>query len=230
MPACRYHSRMPPAPRPAAWADRFLRSAPGRLIHRLRQGPATIVELSRATGLTANGVRVHLATLERDGWIHSAGVHRAPGPGKPATLYTLAPEAAPLLSNAYRPLLLALLQAMQGDLGPAERSRLLRAAGKALAAQQPEASGPLAERAAQLLGQLGAAVELEQSRGPELVLRGVGGCPLDDAVRLEPKVCGAVTTLLGAALDARVVEQCERSPDGRQPARCRFQISPRRGA
>ena len=208
---------------PRDWSGRFLDSTRGRIIARLRRGSATVEELAEATGLTPNGVRVHLTTLERDGWISGSAVRRSAGPGKPATLYVMAPEADALLSRAYRPLLLALLAELGAREPAARREALLREAGRRLAiGLQEEAVGPVRQRIARLLTALGAEVDVVERKGKRgcYEVRGFG-CPVGEAVRLEPKVCRAVTALLEGALGAKVIERCDRE----NRACCRFDVT-----
>ncbi len=47
--------------------QKFLESTRGRIVALLRRSGRTVEELARALGLTDNGARAHLATLERDG-------------------------------------------------------------------------------------------------------------------------------------------------------------------
>lgn len=207
---------------PTDWSRRFRETTRGRIVARLRHGEATVEELARAVGLTDNGIRVHLATLERDGWIRGEGVRRAEGPGKPATLYRLAPEAEPLLSNAYRPMLLALLGVLYDREKPARVRALLRETGRRLGAelaQEGTSEGSLADRVAAILGALGGEVEVQQEARGRLLVRGLG-CPVAEAVRITPAACGAVTALLEGALDTRVVERCDRSGS----PRCCFEV------
>jgi len=206
---------------PRDWSRRFLDSTRGRIITRLRRGPATVDELAEATGLTPNGVRVHLTTLERDGWISGETVRRSAGPGKPATLFAIMPEAEALLSTAYRPLLLALLAELGEREPAARRDALLRDAGRRLAAALGGAgSGPERQRIARLLWGLGAEVDVVERKRGRYEVRGFG-CPVGDAVEVEPKVCRAVTALLEGALGAKVIEHCERAGG----ARCRFDVT-----
>jgi predicted ArsR family transcriptional regulator len=212
---------------PLDWSQRFRDSTRGRIVAWLRRGPATVEELARAAGLTENGIRVHLATLERDGWIRTEGVRRAEGPGKPATLFVLAPEAEPLLSSAYRPMLLALLGVLYDREKPATMRAVLRETGRRLGLQLARTGDPSerpAERVAAILGALGGEVEVEEQGRGRLLVRG-HGCPVGDAVRINPGVCGAVTALLEGALDAEVVERCDRSGG----ARCCFEVTRRAG-
>src|SRR5215217_4418285 len=89
--------------------QRFLETTRGRILGLLRCGARTVEELAQAISLTDNAVRAHLATLERDGMVRSAGIRRGAGAGKPSTLYELPPEAELVFSRAYPPVLTALL-------------------------------------------------------------------------------------------------------------------------
>ncbi len=212
---------------PLEWSQRFRASTRGRLVSRLRRGPATIEELARSVGLTENGIRVHLATLERDGWIRAEGVRRGEGPGKPATVYGLAPEAEPLLSSAYRPMLLALVGVLYDREKPAKVRALMRETGRRLGAELARSSDPAqspADRVAAILGALGGEVEVVESGRGRLSVRG-HGCPVGEAVRITPATCGAVTALLEGALGARVVERCDRTGS----PRCCFEVTRRAG-
>jgi predicted ArsR family transcriptional regulator len=200
------------------WSQRFLASTRGRVIDRLRHGSATVDEMAQLLGLTPNGVRAHLVALERDGWIRPEGVRRA-GPGKPASVYGLSPEAEPLLSNAYRPLLLALLGTLAAEESPARVEAFMTEAGRRLAAGlRDDGKGSVAARAVRLLEMLGAAVEVDEVDG-RLVIRGMG-CPVGEAVAIEPRVCHAVTSLLAGVLDVEVHDACDH---GVSP-RCRFEV------
>ena len=113
--------------------QKFLESTRGRIVALLRRSGRTVEELARALGLTDNGVRAHLATLERDGIVRQRGsVRRGSGVGKPAYVYELAPEAADLFPKAHAPVLLRLLDVLSERLGPEESEELLRAAGHGL--------------------------------------------------------------------------------------------------
>ena len=205
---------------PREWGPHFLRTTRGRLVARLRSAPATVDQLAKIVRLTPNGVRAHLVGLERDGWVRSAGVRRSDGAGKPATLYQLAPGAEALLSTAYRPLLLALLQVLQQRLDQRELDRLLRAVGRRLAA------GVRGERraldlpaAVTVLEGLGASVEVEERGRGRVTLAG-HGCPIGDVVAAEPHGCQALAAFLAALLDREVRSACEH---GERP-RCRFAV------
>ena len=83
----------------------------------LRRGGRTVEELTQELGLTDNGVRAHLATLERDGIVRQRGsVRRSSGGGKPAYVYELMPEAEGLFPKAYELVLWQLLDVLAGQL------------------------------------------------------------------------------------------------------------------
>jgi predicted ArsR family transcriptional regulator len=93
----------------------------------LRRGGLTVDELAKAVALTNNGVRAHLATLERDGLVRQRGTVRpASGGGKPAYVYELTPEAEGLFPSAYEPVLGRLLDVLSEELGAQESEALLR--------------------------------------------------------------------------------------------------------
>jgi len=61
----------------------------GQIVTLLGRSGRTVEELARVLGFTDNGVRAHLAVLERDGLVRQRGsVRRGSGRGKPAYVYT----------------------------------------------------------------------------------------------------------------------------------------------
>jgi predicted ArsR family transcriptional regulator len=208
----------------AEFGRRFLETTRGRIVGLLRRGTRTVEELARALGLTDNAVRNHLATLERDGLVRPEGVRRSPGAGKPAVLYELRPEAEPLLSRAYAPVLSTMLEVLVAELPPDRAAELLREVGRRLAASTGgRASGELDDRvraAAAVLTSLGGEVDVVGEDGT-LRLRG-WACPLSVAVARRPELCQAVETLVTEIAGAPARECCEH---GARP-RCCFSIDP----
>ena len=68
--------------------ERFFASTRGQVVTLLRRSARTVEDLARALGLTDNGVRAHLAALERDGIVRQRGAVRR-GSGKSAYVYGL---------------------------------------------------------------------------------------------------------------------------------------------
>lgn len=209
------------------WSKRLSESTRGRLVELLRRSRQTVDELAAGLGLTDNAVRMHLAGLERDGLVRQEGVRRGGGAGKPATIYAVSPDAEPLFSRAYVPVLSQLLAALADRLTPAELEALMREVGRRLAAGQPAASDralePRVRAAAALLEQLGGIAQVEQhpSDSSGFVIRGCG-CPLSAAVTQRPETCRAVEELLATVTGAAVREHCDRS--GERP-QCCFELS-----
>ena len=197
----------------------------GQILALLRRGQMTVDELAQAIGITDNAVRLHLAALERDGLARGAGVRREGGVGKPATLYTVAPEAESAFSKAYEPVLTTLLVTLSGRLGERELSDLLRDVGRQLAATSVSAGATLEQRvraAAAVLDALGADTEVAASGSTGYVLRGFA-CPLSRSVAQCPPLCGAVEELVAGITKAKVQERCDRS----DAPRCSFVVTPR---
>ena len=211
---------------PVALTRRFLESTRGQIVALLRRGAQTVEELARALGLTDNAIRSHLSTLERDGLVRQEGVRRGPGAGKPATLYEIHPEAEPLFSRAYAPVLAALMDELAEQLPAKRRDGVMEAVGRRLAAgagRPPAGDLPTrVEAAAALLTALGGAAQVESRSDGVLVIRGCGGCPLSAATAHHPELCRAVAAMLSEYVGAPVAEGCDR--DGQRP-RCRFEVS-----
>ena len=185
----------------------------------------TVEELASAIGVTDNAVRLHLASLERDGFVRAIGVRREGTVGKPATLYGVAPEAEASLSKAYEPVLTTLLVTLSGRLGERDLSDVLRDVGRQLATTTVSQDASLEARvraAAGVLDALGADTDVEQASGGSFVVRGFA-CPLSRSVAQCPPLCGAVEELVAGITKAKVQERCDRSTT----PRCSFLVTPR---
>ena len=201
------------------WDNRFFESTKGRILALLRRGSRTVDELASALGLTDNAIRIHVASLERDGVVQQRGVR--PTGGKPAYAYEVAPEAERLFTKAYIPVLMQLVRVLEERMAPADLEALFREVGKRLAVPRGASSGTLrsrAEVAATVLTELGGVVDIEEKNG-SLTLRGFS-CPLADAVRTNSSTCQAVESLVAEVVGAPVQERCDRSA---RP-RCCFEI------
>jgi predicted ArsR family transcriptional regulator len=188
----------------------------------LRRGGRTVEDLARALGLTDNGVRAHLATLERDGIVRQRGtVSRGGGGGKPAYVYELTPEAEALFPKAYSPVLRQLLDTMADSLGPEETEALLRTAGRRIADERPVPTGGVRTRleaAVTVLDELGGLAELEERDGA-FIVRGYS-CPLTAVVPGHPEVCRLTEALLTELAGVPVHEHCDRDEN----PRCCFEV------
>jgi len=205
---------------------RFFESMRGRIVTLLRRSGRTVEELARELGLTDNGVRAHLATLERDGIVRQWGsVRRVSGGGKPAYVYELTPEAEDLFPKAYAPVLLRLLDVLSERLGPEGSEAVLREVGRSLVEGKAAPSGDeRLEAAVNVLNELGGLAELEERDGT-VVIRGYS-CPLAAVTPDHPEVCRMAETLITELAGVPVREHCER---GESP-RCCFEVEHPRDA
>jgi predicted ArsR family transcriptional regulator len=206
------------------WDEKYFESTRGRIVTLLRRSGRTVEELARAVDLTDNGVRGHLAVLERDGVVRQRGtVRRGSGGGKPAYVYELTAEAEALFSKAYEPALGALLEVLAERLGPEGSEALLRSAGSRLAEGRTVPTDGARERleaAAGALNELGGLAELEEQDGT-LVIRGYS-CPLAAVTPDHPEVCRMAEALVTEVAGVPVHERCDRS----ERPRCYFEVAP----
>jgi predicted ArsR family transcriptional regulator len=205
------------------WDEKFFESTRGQIVTLLRRSGRTVEDLARALDLTDNGVRAHLAILERDGLVRQRGsVRRSSGGGKPAYVYELTQEAEDLFPKAYEPAFRQLLDVLSDQLGPEESEALLRSVGRRLAEENStRADGAHArlELAVGVLNELGGLAELEE-RDDGVVIRGYS-CPLARVTPDHPEVCRMAETLIAELAGVPVRERCDR---GERP-RCCFEIT-----
>ena len=205
------------------WDAKFFESTRGQIVVLLRRSGRTVEELARALGLTDNGIRAHLAVLERDGIARQRGsVRRGSGGGKPAYIYELTLEAEDLFPKAYEPTLGRLLEVLYERLGPEETEALLRSVGRRLVeGKTVPTHGTRArlEAAAGVLSELGGLAELEEQDGT-LVIRGYS-CPLAAVTQEHPEVCRMAEALVAEVAGVPVHECCDRS----ERPRCCFEVA-----
>ena len=205
------------------WDQKFFESTRGQIVTLLRRAGRTVEELAQKLDLTDNGVRAHLATLERDGIVRQRGsLRRTSGGGKPAYIYELAPEAEELFAKAYEQVLSQLLDVLAVQLGPQESEALLRSVGHHIAEGQTVPADGVPRRleaAVGVLNKLGGLAELEEGDG-SFVIRGYS-CPLAGVAPDHPEVCRMAETLLTELAGVPVYEYCDR---GERP-RCCFEVA-----
>jgi predicted ArsR family transcriptional regulator len=207
--------------------ERFFESTRGQIVTLLRRSGRTVEDLARALDLTDNGVRAHLAILERDGIVRQRGsVRRSSGGGKPAYIYELTEEAEDLFPKAYEPVLSRLLDILSNRVGSQESEELLKSVGRRLAEEHSvrtnDAHARL-ESAVEIFNELGGLAELEERDGT-LVIRGYS-CPLAGVTPDHPEVCRMAETLITELAGVPVYEHCDR---GERP-RCCFEVATSNG-
>ena len=209
------------------WDQRFFQSTRGQIVTLLRRSNRTVEDLARALALTDNGIRAHLAVLERDGIVRQRGsVRRSGGGGKPAYVYELTQEGEDLFPKAYEPTLRRLLDVLANQLGPEESEALLRLVGRRLAGEHSVRTNDARARlesAVEVFNELGGLAELEERDGV-LVIRGYS-CPLAGVSPDHPEVCRMAETLITELAGVPVYEHCDR---GERP-RCCFEVATSNG-
>jgi predicted ArsR family transcriptional regulator len=197
------------------WDQKFFDSTRGQMVTLLRRSGRTVDELAKALDLTNNGVRTHLATLERDGVAHQRGsVRPGSGGGKPAYVYELTSEAEDLFPKAYEPVLRYLLDVLSEG--------LLRDVGRRIAEGRGAPDDGVRaqlEEAVAVLNELGGLAELEE-HDKGFVIRGYG-CPLAAVTPSHPEVCRMAEALISELAGVPVHEHCDR---GVMP-RCCFEVA-----
>lgn len=196
--------------RQIAWDTRFFASTRGRVLALLRRDAQTIDELAVQLEITDNAVRSHISALERDGLIAQEGVRR--GVGKPASIYTLTPDAERVFPKPYASVLETLLSVLAERLPDDEMEGALDEVGRRMAARMAAPTGPLEARlsaAVEAIANMGGIAELDTSNHT-IVIQGYD-CPISSAVRSYPDACRILQTLLSEVLGTPVEEHCDRS-------------------
>jgi DeoR family suf operon transcriptional repressor len=178
----------------------------------VRRGPVTIVDLVEATGLSVNAVRFHLGSLEAEGLVRVSGTRRSSGPGKPAALYMVTPEADFRFSRAYAPVLGACIAELRSSVPAKQVIPFLQRAGARLGAASAAGGKSLPARvkaASDFLNGIGGVTAVTRSpNGYRIVGR---GCPLAEVVKEEPCTCTAVEALISEIVGRKVIEHCDRA-------------------
>lgn len=192
----------------------------GEILTLLCGGSRTVSELAEALGISRNAVREHLGRLADEELVGWVAVRR--GVGKPAHEYSLTPDGERVLSRAYLPFLLHLLDRLEGHLDPPALAALLREAGRGLAVGKASANGSLrarAESAVAVLGEMGGAGRVEERGGSLWIVSSC--CPVAAVVARHPTACAAVEALVAELTGAPVREECEHTGT----PRCRLRVA-----
>ena len=186
--------------------------------------PTDTAELAERLGLHANGVRVHLERMEREGLVVRTQVRQPVG--RPRHAWALAPEARPggQPPSAYADLARWLARSMRSD--PRSQRRVEatgREIGREIASPQDAADEQTFEL---VLTKLGFQPEVKSSRADRVTIC-LGNCPYRDAVRENRDVCTLHRGITLGLLDrlgtkARLEEFVPRDPD---EAGCLIELS-----
>ena len=192
----------------------FLETSRGRIATLLQRGGLTAEEIASRLELTPNGVRTLLAAMERDGLVRRVGQKR--GATRPSHLFELTGEVEQLLSGLYVPMLTHLVGLLARQMRADQLRRMMRQAGRSLAADFPQVKQPamsLAARAAAanelMMAQLGAATRVER-HGRGFVIRGTA-CPIAAITAKHPSACLMVEGFLQELVGSPVRACCDRN-------------------
>jgi DeoR family transcriptional regulator, suf operon transcriptional repressor len=205
-----------------ALGDEAERSTQGRIISILRGREATVDDLATALGVTRGAIRLHLATLERDGLVHVVGTRA--GPTKPSRLYAVTPGLEQQLSRAYVPLLTEILHVLSERMSTRKFDEFMRSVGRRLLRGRARPHGSAlarAQAASGLLNELGGTSRVIKEDGALWIH--AASCPLAVTTAQHPEACSAVESLLSEFTGLGVVSCCAR----KDRLRCCFQVTAR---
>lgn len=165
--------------------------------------PVTLAALSTSTGLHANTLREHLDALERNGLIRRQ--QAAPtGPGRPRTLYELAPDEGAEGRHEYAGLAAALASTIHHTSDDPQRDAGVAGSawGHELAASRgrpaPRGDAGARREVVGMLDEIGFAPEANRDSSVVRLTR----CPLLDTARRYPDVvCAVHVGIVRGALD-----------------------------
>jgi predicted ArsR family transcriptional regulator len=203
-----------------------LRGVRGQIVRRLRGAELTVDDLAARLELTPNGVRFHLADLERDGLVAQRSVRR--GPRKPSHGYSLTAAGEALFPRAYDAVLNGVLREVRGDRGGDALRSMFDRLGRDLAERHAHRFPGLDQEArvgeaVRVLGELGGAATVERAEAGATVVAG-RSCPFAAVVPEHPEVCALLEGFLECALPGcDVAERCDKVGT----PHCRFEVSPR---
>ena len=203
------------------WRDRLFKSTRGKILELLRIRERTVNELADALHLTDNGVRAHLASLERDGLVAQSGMR--PGIRKPHVTYVLGPESEQIFPKAYGRLVSLIMGIFSQRLKPRILRAGMRAAGRTVAEEHlREVKGKTRRQridtALGILKELGGMATFREENGKDFIC-GVG-CPIAAATTNHPEACLLAESLLTEIIGSPVKAHCITGPN---PS-CRFEV------
>ncbi|NUN49876.1 MAG: transcriptional regulator [Candidatus Brocadiae bacterium] len=192
------------------------------------KGPQTASRIAGRIGITPMAVRQHLYQLEQDGQVTFED-RKAPV-GRPARHWGLTAGAAALFPDSHADLLVGLIDAVRGAFGEPGLERLIaervRQQSAAYRKRMPE-SGSFEKRLSVLVGlrrDEGYMAEWQKERDGSYTLV-ENHCPICDAAKACPGICGGELALFQAVLSGHArVERTEHMMEGAR--RCVYRLHP----
>jgi predicted ArsR family transcriptional regulator len=204
------------------WNKRLLASTRGRILTLLRTEDRTVSDLAAILKLTANAVRAHLLSLERDELVQQHGTR--PGTRKPHTAYKLSADAEYVFPKAYGPLLNHLVSAISTRVAPGVLRATMYAVGRMAAEDhvirfKGKSRRDRVKVALDVLNDLGGSPIFDEQEGKQFIY-GRNGCPLAAVTATHPLACLIIESMLSKIIGVPAKKCCEY---GDTP-RCCFQL------
>lgn len=192
-----------------------------------REGPRTASELAAELDLSSEGVRQHLMSLEKDGWIvRRSDRGSSSGGGRPSLRYSLTFEGEHLFPKHYDSLTVEVLDTVAEHLGPQALHGILAMMTEVRVREwEPRLRNLNLHEKVQALKTLykedDTYMEVEVS--PNRLALVERNCPFMNVAKRRPVLCSVTISTLTRLLGVRVVRE-ERFQNG--DGRCVFRIYP----
>ena len=184
-----------------------------KITNLLNQQALTINELALELGISRNSVHQQVTRLEAAGTIVKLQQRPADGAGKPAYQYKIAAGKEDIHSEAFKPVLNALIQSISEDLPEKSRLHLLEKAGRTLAREsglQPTSTLETdIQKSVEAVNALGAMAEVKSDSDHYNI--SCFSCPVATLVHKEPMTCKLVAAFFSEACGKSVTVRCRRS-------------------
>ena len=177
----------------------------------LRQEALSIAQLCERLNLTRTAVNLPIKQLLAEGLIQGR-IEQSGRVGKPSVVYEAAIGTEDLGSQAYQPILSALLAQLRNDLNADAFQSLLENAGRRMAQASLDLSSDdyqaKIQIAMQAANELGATTQLQrEADGSYLITNRT--CLAATAVRGEPNLCQLIAAFFAEASGCTVNEECQ---------------------
>jgi len=188
------------------------------------KGSTALADMATHLNMTREAVRQQLAGLEQDGWVQRAAQRKAPGQGRPTTLFALTAAGDHLFPKFYDVLTVELLDTLAETLGTDALRRMLASlTDKQVAHWQNKLRDlPLAERIEALKGfyfEQDPFTQVEHdAQGAVLVEH---NCPYLNLAMQRPQLCSVTVSTLSRLLGVRVRREARFQAGDR---RCAFRV------
>jgi len=183
-----------------------------KITNLLNKEPMTINELAQILAISRNSVHQQVSRLEASGTVKKVEKRAAVQAGKPAYQYRTVGGNEDKYSNAYKPLMAALIEVVSTDISESQRVSLFENTGRHLA--QSAGLQPTNEfktdlqKSVDSVNALGAMAEVECAENGASIT--CYSCPVGTLVHKEPLTCQLVAAFFSEAVGRKVAVRCQR--------------------